>query len=64
MSMDDLLRQQCRELKIYQGINYSEIADYLEIKKNSFYNWMKGQYTFSQERQNRLKEVITCLKEV
>lgn len=63
MSMDDLLRQQCRELKIYQGVKYSEIADYLEIKKNSFYNWLKGQYTFSQERQNRLKEVITCLKE-
>jgi hypothetical protein len=50
LSMDDLLRQQCKELKIYQGVKYSEIADYLEIKKNSFYNWLKGQYTFSQER--------------
>ena len=40
------------------------MKQYLEIKKNSFYNWLKGQYTFSQERQNRLKEVITCLKEV
>ena len=34
--MDDLLRQQCKELKIYQGVKYSEIAGYLEIKKNSF----------------------------
>ena len=63
MSMDDLLRQQCRELKIYQGVKYSEIADYLEIKKNSFYNWLKGYYEFSEERQRRLLDVIACLKE-
>ena len=62
--MNELMRKKCKELKCFQGVSYIEIAEHLEIKKNSFYNWLKGQYTFSQERQNRLKEVITCLKEV
>ena len=61
---DDKLRQICKELKCFQGIEYAEIAGYLEVKRNSFYNWLKGYYDFSEERQARLKEVIACLKEV
>ena len=49
--MNDELRKQCKELKILQDIPYSEIAAYLEVNKNSFYNWLKGYYDFSEARQ-------------
>lgn len=62
--MNDELRKQCKELKVFQGVPYAEIAGFLEVKRNSFYNWLKGYYDFSEERQARLKEVIACLKEV
>lgn len=62
--MNDELRKQCKELKVFQGVAYTEIAGFLEVKRNSFYNWLKGYYDFSEERQARLKEVIACLKEV
>ena len=62
--MNDELRKQCKELKVFQGFPDTEIAGFLEVKRNSFYNWLKGYYDFSEERQARLKEVIACLKEV
>lgn len=40
--MQDNLRKEVKLLKALQSISYTEIADYLEIKKNSFYNWLKG----------------------
>lgn len=61
--MNDKLRLKCKELKILQDISYSEIADQLKIKRNSFYNWMKGYYDFSQETQERLLAIILILKE-
>ena len=61
--MNEELRKQCKELKVFQGVAYNEIAEYLEVKRNSFYNWLKGYYDFSEERQARLKDVIACLKE-
>lgn len=48
--MDDFLRNQCKYLKCYQGITYKEIAEYLEIKQDSFYSWLKGYYSFSFDR--------------
>lgn len=62
--MNDELRKQCKELKLFQGVAYTEIAGFLEVKRNSFYNWLKGYYDFSEERQARLKEIIAFLKEV
>ena len=61
--MNEILRKKCKELKCFQGVPYVELAEHLEIKKNSFYNWLKGYYDFSEERQARLKDVIACLKE-
>ena len=49
--MNNILRKQVKELKVYQDIKYIELAEYLEIKPNSFYNWLKGQYDFSFDRQ-------------
>lgn len=61
--MNDNLRYQVKELKIYQGIAYKEIAEYLEVSKNSFYNWLKGYYELSFEKEQRLKEIVGTLKE-
>lgn len=62
--MDDILRNECKYLKCYQGINYKEIAEYLEVRQDSFYSWLKGYYNFSIERKEQLKEIIDNLKEV
>lgn len=61
--MDDFLRNECKYLKCYQGISYKEIAEYLEIRQDSFYSWLKGYYRFSNERQQKLKEIIEILRE-
>lgn len=60
---NDELRIEVKKLKIYQGISYTEIAEYLEIKKNSLYNWLKEQYDLSEEKQSQLSEIICNLKE-
>lgn len=61
--MNDKLRKEVKLLKALQGISYKEIAEFLEIRQDSFYNWLKGYYEFSEERQRRLLDVIACLKE-
>lgn len=61
--MNDELRKKCKELKIFQNVPYSEIAALLDIKKNSFYNWLKGYYNLSETRQEQLKEILSCLKQ-
>lgn len=60
--MNEMLRKKCKELKAFQDISYTEIAAYLEIKKNSFYNWLKGYYNLSEEKQRKLQDIITCLE--
>ena len=61
--MDNYLRKEAKLLKALQGVSYKELAEHLEIKTDSFYCWMKGYYNFSPERQARLLEIITLLKE-
>ena len=61
--MNDKLRKEVKLLKALQGVSYTEIAELLEIRQDSFYNWLKGYYEFGNERQHRLLEVICCLKE-
>jgi len=39
---NEILRREAKKLKVYQDIKYTELAEYLEINKNSFYNWLKG----------------------
>lgn len=61
--MNDKLRKEVKLLKALQGISYKEVAEFLEIRQDSFYNWLKGYYEFGEERQRRLWDVIACLKE-
>ena len=61
--MDDFLRNQCKYLKCYQGITYKEIAEYLEIKQDSFYSWLKGYQSFSFDRKQKLRNIIDTLRE-
>ena len=61
--MNEDLRTQVKLLKALQGITYKEIAEYLEIKEDSLYCWLKGYYNFSNKRMKQLQEVIACLKE-
>ena len=61
--MNENLRKEVKLLKALQGISYKEVAEFLEIRQASFYNWLKGYYEFSEERQRRLLDVIACLKE-
>ena len=61
--MNNELRKQVKLLKALQGISYKEIAEYLEIKVDSFYSWLRGNYDFSEKRLSMLQNVITNLKE-
>ena len=62
--MQDNLRKQTKMLKALQNITYTEIAEYLEINRNSFYNWLNGYYNLSADKEKRLLEIITLLSEV
>lgn len=61
--MNNKLRYECKCLKVFQNISYKELAEYLEIKQDSFYCWLKGYYDFSIEKQRKLKSIIDILKE-
>lgn len=51
-------------LKALQNITYTELAEHLEINRNSFYNWLNGYYNLSADKEKRLLEIITLLSEV
>lgn len=40
--MQDILRKKVKVLKALQNVTYTEIAEDLEINRNSFYNWLSG----------------------
>ena len=61
---NEQLRKECKMLKALQGISYTELAEYLEIKQQSMYNFLKGEYDLSIEKQQKLCDIITNLKEV
>lgn len=60
--MDEQLRREVKLLKALQNISYKELSNRLGITAGSFYNWVRGLYTLSPERQNILKEIINNLK--
>lgn len=61
--VNNFLRKECKLLKVMQNVSYKELAEYLEIRQDSFYSWLKGYYNFSQKKQRQLKAIIEDLKE-
>ena len=61
--MNNVMRNKVKVFCALQSIKYKEIAEYLEIKPNSFYCWLKGYYDFSCRRLERLQEILDTLKE-
>lgn len=60
--MEDL-RKRVKLLKALQGIDYKEIAEYIEISPSSFYSWLNGQYEFAEDRQRNLIYILDTLQE-
>lgn len=60
---DNELRKQVKLLKAFDNISYKELSEYLDIKQDSLYSWLRGNYNFSYQRQARLKQIIETLKE-
>ena len=61
--MNDKLRKEVKLLKALQGVSYKEIAELLEIRQDSLYNWLCGYYDLGKEKQERLEDILTNLKE-
>ena len=60
--MQENLRTEVKLLKALHGISYTEIAEYIEVKRSSFYSWLKGQYEFSDQKKELLIFIIESLK--
>ena len=60
---NEKLRIMVKQLKIYQGISYKEISEYLEIRQDSFYNWLHNQYDFCYDTQLKLYDIVSNLME-
>lgn len=61
--MQDELRNKVKLLKALQDISYNELSQHLEIHRNSFYNWLKGYYNLSAEKEKRLREILAYISE-
>lgn len=61
--MNDFLRKECKMLKALQGVSYKELAEYIEIRQDSFYSWLRGYYNLKPEKQQQLYQIIETLKE-
>lgn len=59
----DYLRKKVKLIKALQGISYKEISEYLDIKTNSLYNFLKGQYDLSEEKASILDDILSNLWE-
>ena len=57
------LRKKVKMLKVMQDVKYTELAEHLEIHPHSFYNWLKGYYEFSKEKEMRLHEIIDLISQ-
>lgn len=60
---DEILRKECKLLKALCNITYKQQASLLGVHYNSFHNWIKGYYSFSESRKRKLQQIIANLKE-
>ena len=61
--MNEILRNEVKLIKVYQGVSYKELAEYLDIRQDSFYSWLKGRYDLGEQKQQLLKEILDTIKE-
>lgn len=59
--MDNKLRQEVKLIKVYQNVSYKTLAEQLGIKTKSFYNWLHGEYDFSERTAEKLHEILCGL---
>ncbi len=57
------LRKKVKLIKALQNISYKELSEYLEIKQNSLYNFIRGAYDLSDEKAERLESILSDLWE-
>ncbi|MCQ2740364.1 MAG: hypothetical protein MJ237_09115 [bacterium] len=62
LSRDTELQMRTRLLKAREGIKYKEIAEYMEMPTKSFYSWLNGAYYFSEDRKNKLEDILSILE--
>lgn len=55
--MDDALRQEVKLLKAYKNVSYKELSQQIGIRTKSFYNWLHGEYDFSERTADKLHNV-------
>ena len=61
--MKDDLRKAVRVYKVENKKSYKEIAEELNINKNSFYNWLNGYYDLSEEKVLVLRTILNNREE-
>lgn len=59
--MDNRLRQEVKLLKVYKNVSYKQLAEDLGIKTKSFYNWLHGEYSFSDKTAERLHNILCSM---
>lgn len=62
MRFQDKLRKQVKLAKACNDwLYYKELAETLEIKEHSFYNWLNGEYELSSRRAEQLEDIVIDL---
>ena len=58
--MQEILRNNVKIVKALYGdiYSYKDIADFLGITINSFYNWLGGYYCLGTTKEKKLKEFV------
>lgn len=55
------LRKKVRILKATQDISYKELAEMIELRDSSMYNWLRNQYDLSYEKAKLLADIVALL---
>lgn len=63
MITDLELRKEVRALKAFYNIKYKSISEELGIKQNSFYGWLKNDFSLSSSNKRKLECIIKRYKE-
>ena len=62
MLTDEYLRNRCKLIEaIGQVESYIELAEMIDIKRKSFYNWLRGEYDLSNSKKTLLKDILDDL---